>query len=637
MFKRDNFVKIAVCPKCASLYNLEKCTRKVGGQIVSNICSKKPFKKGKECGASLAKKVILSYGKVSFFPHKLYCYNSVIDQVEGLLKRPGVPEMCEQWREREVKENIFADFCDGGIWKDFLQYKGEDFLAVPRNLAFAINVDWFQPFKRRSDRSVGVIYLVLLNLPREQRFRWENIIVAGIIPEMSKEPKSLNTFLAPIVDELQALWKGVKLSTSSCNTCLTYRGALLLAAADLPARRKLCGFKGYAAHRGCSKCFKYFPGSFKDKTDYSGFDRDTWPPRHISSRRKHAEMVRKASTQTQKEHLATKYGVYYSSLLQLEYFDAVKFTAIDPMHNLFLGTAKHVFKLWTKKNLLTKKDLKVLEEHIHSFDVGTGFGCLPHRMVSNYGGYTASQWKNWTLVYSMYCLQGLLPVSHLRCWQTFVLACQYLSSPVASKVDILKADMLFVKFGERFERLYGKKSVTPNMHLHCHLKECIADSGPVHAFWCFSFERFNGILGSMQVNGRSVEVQLMRKLLAGRFVWDAKFPTEFKDTFMPFFTQESSDPAESLIVKNATALFNSACCLNLGDFQWSNLTHVTLPRSFKHFALDPDELRLLLHCYKTLYPHETIELPFLSRVARKYSNIMLGSEKFGSKMDCRNL
>ena len=78
--------------------------------------------------------------------------------------------------------------------------------------------------------------------------------------------------------------------------------------------------------------------------------------------------------QTKREKLARKYGVYYSCLLQLEYFDTVKFTAIDPMHNLFLGTAKHVFKLWTKKNLLTKKDLKVLEERIHSFDVGTGIG-----------------------------------------------------------------------------------------------------------------------------------------------------------------------------------------------------------------------------------------------------------------------
>ena len=637
MFKRDDFVKFAVCPKCSSLYNLENCTRKVGENIVSNICSNKPFKKSRECGAQLAKKVILSCGKVCFYPYKLYCFNSVIEQVERLLKRPGVPEMCEQWREREVNEDILADVYDGDIWRDFLKYKGTDYLNAPRNLAFAINIDWFQPFKRRNDRSVGVIYLVLLNLPREQRFKWENIIVAGIIPEMNKEPKSLNTFLVPIVDELQALWKGVKLSSSSSDIPLTYRGALLLASADLPAIRKLCGFKGYSAHRGCSKCFKYFPGSFKEKTDYSGFDRDTWPPRHISSHRRHAEMVRKAANQTKQERLATKYGVYYSSLLQLEYFNAVKFTAIDPMHNLFLGTAKHVFKLWIKTNLMTKRNLKVLEEKIHSMDVGTGIGRLPHRIASNYGGYTASQWKNWTLIYSMFCLEGLLPASHLRCWQTFVLACQYLSSPVISKIDIVKADMLFVKFGERFEHLYGKKAVTPNMHLHCHLKECIMDCGPVHAFWCFSFERFNGILGSMQVNGRSVEVQLMRKLLAGRFVWDATFPNKFQDTILPFFSRERNDSVESLNVRNAIALFNSACCLDVEDFCWNDLTLVSLPNSFKHFALDSDELRVLLGCYKTLYPQERIEPACLSRVARKYSTVMLGREKFGSKMDYRNL
>ena len=102
----------------------------------------------------------------------------------------------------------------------------------------------------------------------------------------------------------------------------------------------------------------------------------------------------------------------------------------------------------------------------------------------------------------------------------------------------------------------------------------------------------------------------MRKLLAGRFVWDAKFPTEFQDTFMSFFTQERNDAVESLIVKNAIALFNSACCLNLRDFQWSDLTLVSLPNSFKHFALDSDELGVLLDCYKTLYPQEEMELSF---------------------------
>ena len=470
---------------------------------------------------------------------------------------------------------------------------------------------------------------------REQRFKWENIIVAGIIPEMTKEPKSLNAFLALIVDELKAFWTGVKLTTSQSGIPMTYRGAIFLASAHIPAVRKLCGFKGHSAHRGCSKCFKYFPGSFSEKTDYSGFNRGLWPPRHNCSHPVHTEMMRKASTQSKHKELATKYGVYHSSLLQLEYFDAVRFTSVDPMHNLFLGTAKYVFKLWVKKHFLNKKDLKTLEERIHSFDVGTGIGRLPHRIASNYGGYTASQWRNWTLIYSMFCLKGVIPDNHLRCWQTFVLPCQYLCSPIMSKTDILKADLLFVKFAETFERLYGKKAVTPNMHLHCHLKECVIDCGPVHAFWCFSFERFNGILGAMQVNGRCVVVQLMRKLLAGRFVWDVKFPAEFQDNFMPFFAQERKDLSESLIVKNAIRLFNSACCLNLGDFQWSNLALVGLPNIFKHFVLDADELKLLLDCYKTLYPRKQTEIS--SSVARKYSNIMLRTEKFGSKMDCRNL
>ena len=127
----------------------------------------------------------------------------------------------------------------------------------------------------------------------------------------------------------------------------------------------------------------------------------------------------------------------------------------------------------------------------------------------------------------------------------------------------------------------------------------------------------------------------MRKLLVGRFVWDAKFPSEFQENFLPFFSQESHDLYENFVVNNATSLFNSAYCLNLGDFQWSDLTLVSLPSSFKHFALNSDELRLLFECYKALYPREEIELS--SSVAHKFSNVSLCTEKFGSKLDCRNL
>lgn len=110
------------------------------------------------------------------------------------------------------------------------------------------------------------------------------------------------------------------------------------------------------------------------------------------------------------------------------------------------------------------------------------------------------------------------------------------------------------------------------------------------------------------MNGRSIKVQLMRKLLAGRFVWDVEFPSEFEENFLPFFAQKGNDLSESLIVQTATELLKSACCLNLGDFYWSDLTLVILPSLFKHLVLDADEVKVLFGCYKTLYPREEIEL-----------------------------
>lgn len=139
----------------------------------------------------------------------------------------------------------------------------------------------------------------------------------------------------------------------------------------------------------------------------------------------------------------------------------------------------------------------------------------------------------------------------------------------------------------------------------------------------------------MQVNGRSVEIQLMRKLQTSRFVWDVNFLDKFQDTFLPFFSQERTESVEGLIVRNATKLVKSACCLTLGDIQWSDLSLVGFPNSFKHFVFSVDELRTLLECYKTLYPGQLVEVT--SNIARKYSNVKLGTEKFGSKMDCRNL
>ena len=112
---------------------------------------------------------------------------------------------------------------------------------------------------------------------------------------------------------------------------------------DVPTARKICGFKSYSSYHGCSKCFKLFPG--KDSFDFLGFNREEWSKRDIKSHGENARKLNRARTKKEHDELSKKYGLYHSVLLDLSYFDCIRFTVVDPMENLFLGTAKSMFKL----------------------------------------------------------------------------------------------------------------------------------------------------------------------------------------------------------------------------------------------------------------------------------------------------
>ena len=529
---RDAFQRYIVCPKCTKLYNPNECTMIVNGRQVAKRCSNMvPYRRRKrECGHQLVKEVITTTNKRLFYPLKVFCFNSIIDTLEKFVKRQGFTEKCELWRSRTTQENEYGDLYDGQVWEDFMEYKGQPFLSKERNYGFMMNCDWFQPFKRRHDFSVGVIYLVLMNLPRQERFKRENIFLVGIIPNLKKEPQSLNNFLVPIVDELKALWRGIRLLTSESSLFpLTFRAALLCASSDIPASRKLCGFLSHSAKLGCSRCFNEFPGGFGEKKNYSGFERDTWETRTDEKQRRRVARVQRAKSNAERKRLEKKYGVRYTTLLDLPYYDSVRFCVIDPMHNLFLGTAKHMFKLWLEKGLLTRDTIEEVSSRIARMNVQSDAGRLPSNIGSNYGSFTAEEWKNWTMVFSMFCLKELLPDADLQCWQSFVLACRSLCKPFLTKVDITKGDFLLVKFCKNVERLYGKLTVTPNMHLHGHLKECIHDFGTLYGFWCFSFERYNGLLGSFKTNNNNPEIQIMRKFNITSFSDDLCLPQEFSN------------------------------------------------------------------------------------------------------------
>lgn len=66
--------------------------------------------------------------------------------------------------------------------------------------------------------------------------------------------------------------------------------------------------------------------------------------RNSVKHRQHADLYASALTVGHQPECLKNHGVRYSVLLQLPYFDIVRCHIIDPMHNLLLGTAKHVMK-----------------------------------------------------------------------------------------------------------------------------------------------------------------------------------------------------------------------------------------------------------------------------------------------------
>lgn len=75
-------------------------------------------------------------------------------------------------------------------------------------------------------------------------------------------------------------------------------------------------------------------------------------------------------------------------LMLLPYFDCVRFHIIDPMHNLFTGTAKHLMKnIWLDGDnpLLKKNDLCVIQEKLDKIKAPSDIGRMLRKILSSYG------------------------------------------------------------------------------------------------------------------------------------------------------------------------------------------------------------------------------------------------------------
>ena len=230
----------------------------------------------------------------------------------------------------------------------------------------------------------------------------------------------------------------------------------------------------------------------------------------------------------------------------------------------------------------------------------------------------------------------ILADEHYSCWCRFVSACQLLLQARLTKDTVELAHSHLVGFCTQFEELYGAERCTPNMHMACHLKDCIIDYGVLSAFWCFPFERMNGILEGMKKSWVSPEKQMFSKFinLQSLSIFTAK---EHDSGFLCLLNKENiilhtDDEAGSSSVDQTQVndqftlemIVNQNC--EVSSIIATKKEYQMLACPIYERCLNDAEYEILSEMYTILYPCLTIH--WISRFYKETKRLIINGEEF---------
>jgi len=230
--KKTPYTEYLSCPSCHLLFNSDALLA-INHRPESITCPFVEFPNHPQqrfrlpCSTTLFIKV-QKKGEIKFKPRRAYYYYGLKAAFCALLNRPDFFQKCNLCFENKNPRRKLADITDGRIWQNMIRD-----MSNPINyFGVLINIDFFQPFKHVL-YSVGVIYAVIINLPRHIRYKIENVIIIGVIPGPHEPKKHLNSYLGPVVAELQELYTGQWFDTSIGRQFI--RCVLVGLSSDIPA------------------------------------------------------------------------------------------------------------------------------------------------------------------------------------------------------------------------------------------------------------------------------------------------------------------------------------------------------------------------------------------------------------------
>lgn len=232
-------------------------------------------------------------------------------------------------------------------------HRGRPFLPAPigeGRYVFALAIDGFNLYHMKQGKqkysSTG-IFLVLLNLPPHLRYLEENMLLVGCIPGKPSLHK-INHAVHLLTNKLNEFYfPGVFFSrTYNHKSGILALGLLGPLVADMLTACQAAGLPAPVAHICCTVCNC-------DLDDIGVVDRAQWPMRDGACHHQLAERWRDARSEAEQDEIFHMYGVRWSALLSLPYWDPIQWTVVEPMHinmNLIKHHIMTAFKINFKPN-----------------------------------------------------------------------------------------------------------------------------------------------------------------------------------------------------------------------------------------------------------------------------------------------
>ena len=351
----------ATCPepKCCAVY--QPITDACGITYYPPQCTRQTF--GKVCNMPLTKQAVNVAEGISVpTPLRPFPYRPFRDHVASMLSQGGIEKAIRDYmhdgllHERDVVGSSGVKGLRDSSGLPFLRDCGSEL-----RLVWALCVDWYNPLMNKvagKAISVGVIAMICLSLPPHLRLLEHNIYHCGAIPG-TKEPSldANNNFIDPIVSDMQTAYDpGIHLTrTHDHPRGRNTLSALILVIADTLASKKVTGHCSHGGKFFCSHCRLPL-------YDIRNLDRTTWPP--AFTRSQHEDIARRwlnASTKTEQKTIFTTYGIRWSSLFGLTYYDPSLSAILEAVHVVFLGLVPRHCRDMLGLNI---KDLQDEEEEI---------------------------------------------------------------------------------------------------------------------------------------------------------------------------------------------------------------------------------------------------------------------------------